>query len=183
VLPCSYRGYGKSQGQPNEAGIKLDAQAALDHLLKRKDVNNDLVSNSQQSSLHPATVLAHVMHVPLPHFFAPCGMRARIRTHAAPISRDCESNVHVQIVVLGKSLGGAVALHLAASNPDTFKAIVIENTFLSIEDVAPKVGSYDSSLGVASVLGHCTLFGRDKSTLPLFFGGCWKCTSLIWQML
>ena len=45
----------------------------------------------------------------------------------------------MQIVVLGKSLGGAVALHLAASNPDTFKAIVIENTFLSIEDVAPKV--------------------------------------------
>ncbi len=47
----------------------------------------------------------------------------------------------LQVVVLGKSLGGAVALHLAASNPDTFKAIVIENTFLSIEDVAPKVTS------------------------------------------
>ena len=43
-----------------------------------------------------------------------------------------------QIVVLGKSLGGAVALHLASSNPDSFKAIVVENTFLSIEDVAPK---------------------------------------------
>lgn len=41
---CSYRGYGRSQGQPNEAGIKLDAQAALDHLLERKDVNEDLVS-------------------------------------------------------------------------------------------------------------------------------------------
>ena len=32
----------------------------------------------------------------------------------------------VQIVVLGKSLGGAVALHLASSNPDSFKAIVVE---------------------------------------------------------
>ena len=41
---CSYRGYGRSQGQPNEAGIKLDAQAALEHLLERKDVNKDLVS-------------------------------------------------------------------------------------------------------------------------------------------
>lgn len=47
----------------------------------------------------------------------------------------------VQIVVLGKSLGGAVALHLAAANPKTFKAVVVENTFLSIEDVAPKVSS------------------------------------------
>ena len=32
-----------------------------------------------------------------------------------------------------------MSLHLAADNPDTFKAIVVENTFLSIEDVAPKV--------------------------------------------
>ncbi len=40
---CSYRGYGRSQGQPNEAGIKLDAQAALEHLLERKDVDKDLV--------------------------------------------------------------------------------------------------------------------------------------------
>ncbi len=47
----------------------------------------------------------------------------------------------MQIVVLGKSLGGAVALHLASSNPEAFKAVVIENTFLSIEDVAPKVPS------------------------------------------
>ena len=39
----SYRGYGRSQGQPSEAGIKLDAQAALDHLLQRPDVDKDLV--------------------------------------------------------------------------------------------------------------------------------------------
>ena len=50
----------------------------------------------------------------------------------------------VQIVVLGKSLGGAVALHLAASNPKTFKAVIVENTFLSIEDVAPKVSLQSS---------------------------------------
>ena len=44
-----------------------------------------------------------------------------------------------QVVVLGKSLGGAVALHLAAANPGLFRAIMIENTFTSIEDIAPKV--------------------------------------------
>ena len=47
--------------------------------------------------------------------------------------------VRRQIVVLGKSLGGAVSLHLAADNPSRFKAIVVENTFISIEEVAPKV--------------------------------------------
>ena len=48
---CSYRGYGRSQGQPCEAGIKLDAQAALDHLLERKDVNRDLVSSTGMVAL------------------------------------------------------------------------------------------------------------------------------------
>ncbi len=37
-----------------------------------------------------------------------------------------------------------MALHLASSNPEAFKAVVIENTFLSIEDVAPKVSSSPS---------------------------------------
>ena len=50
-IPCSYRGYGRSQGQPCEAGIKLDAQAALDHLLERKDVTTDLVSSIGMGSL------------------------------------------------------------------------------------------------------------------------------------
>jgi pimeloyl-ACP methyl ester carboxylesterase len=45
-----------------------------------------------------------------------------------------------QVIVLGKSLGGAVALHVAAANPGRVAAVVVENTFLSIEDVAPKVG-------------------------------------------
>ncbi|BDA44881.1 Protein ABHD13 [Coccomyxa sp. Obi] len=85
IFAPSYRGYGRSQGQPNEAGIRLDAQAALDTLLQRTDVDKGMV------------------------------------------------------VVMGKSLGGAVALHLAADNPSAFRAIVIENTFLSIEDVAPKM--------------------------------------------
>ncbi len=47
--------------------------------------------------------------------------------------------LRAQVVVLGKSLGGAVALHLAAANPGRFRAVVVENTFTSIEDMAPKV--------------------------------------------
>ncbi|KAK9832839.1 hypothetical protein WJX81_005824 [Elliptochloris bilobata] len=44
-----------------------------------------------------------------------------------------------RVAVLGKSLGGAVALHVAATNPDRVAVVMVENTFLSIEDVAPKV--------------------------------------------
>lgn len=64
ALCCSYRGYGQSEGSPSQPGIMQDAQAALDHVLGRADVNSS------------------------------------------------------RIVVMGRSLGGAVAIHLAASNPD-----------------------------------------------------------------
>ena len=46
VFAPSYRGYGLSQGSPNEAGLKLDAQAALDWLQASKDVNQGQVLSS-----------------------------------------------------------------------------------------------------------------------------------------
>jgi uncharacterized protein len=39
VFILSYRGYGRSEGRPSEAGLYRDAQAALDHLLARPDVD------------------------------------------------------------------------------------------------------------------------------------------------
>lgn len=56
VSLCSYRGYGRSQGQPSEAGIKLDSQAALDYLLQRPDINKDLVNQSLPACLFQANV-------------------------------------------------------------------------------------------------------------------------------
>ncbi len=83
VLLVDYRGYGESSGSPSEAGLKLDAQAALDWTLKR-------LSEKERKKL----------------------------------------------VVYGQSMGGAVAIHLAADNPDKFKYLVVENTFLSLPKVA-----------------------------------------------
>lgn len=37
-----------------------------------------------------------------------------------------------KIVLYGHSLGGAVALHLAAENADRVSAVIAENTFLRI---------------------------------------------------
>ena len=61
---CSYRGYGGSSGRPSERGLKLDAEAALRHVVARPDVDT------------------------------------------------------TTIVLFGRSLGGAVAIHLAAKHED-----------------------------------------------------------------
>jgi len=38
VLAVEYRGYGKSEGSPTEAGLYLDAQAAYDHLVRERGI-------------------------------------------------------------------------------------------------------------------------------------------------
>ncbi|CAI5531288.1 unnamed protein product [Closterium sp. Naga37s-1] len=81
-LLLSYRGYGASEGKPTEQGLRLDAQAALDHLLAREDIYVE------------------------------------------------------RIVVFGRSLGGAVGADLVHRNPHKVAALVVENTFTSVLDMA-----------------------------------------------
>ncbi|KAI0516270.1 hypothetical protein KFK09_008942 [Dendrobium nobile] len=82
VFMLSYRGYGASDGYPSQHGITKDAQAALDHLCNRSDVDSS------------------------------------------------------RIVIFGRSLGGAVGSVLAWNNPDKVSALILENTFTSILDMA-----------------------------------------------
>ncbi|GAB2267753.1 Alpha/beta hydrolase domain-containing protein wav2 [Dionaea muscipula] len=82
VFMLSYRGYGESDGSPSQHGITKDAQAALDHLMQRTDIDTS------------------------------------------------------QIVVFGRSLGGAVGASLALNNPEKVAALILENTFTSILDMA-----------------------------------------------
>jgi uncharacterized protein len=83
VLGFDYRGYGRSEGVPSEAGILADARAAR-------------------------AWLAHRAGIP-------------------------ES----QIVVMGRSLGGAVAIDLAAK--DGAPALVVESTFTSAPELAGSI--------------------------------------------
>ena len=76
------RSYGRSDGSPSEAGLQRDAQAALDYLNTRTDLDRG------------------------------------------------------RLVAIGRSLGGAVAAALAAANPGALRAVVLENTFTSIPDMA-----------------------------------------------
>jgi pimeloyl-ACP methyl ester carboxylesterase len=43
VLIVAYRGYSYSEGTPSEEGLRLDAEATLEHVLGREDVNSDRV--------------------------------------------------------------------------------------------------------------------------------------------
>ncbi|CAO2823175.1 unnamed protein product [Amaranthus hypochondriacus] len=82
VFMLSYRGYGASDGYPSQHGITMDAQAALDHLMQRTDIDTS------------------------------------------------------QIIVFGRSLGGAVGAALTKNNPEKISALILENTFTSILDMA-----------------------------------------------
>ncbi len=83
IFAFDYRGYGRSEGSPNEAGILADGDAAQKWLAKRAGVE-----------------LA-------------------------------------EIVLVGRSLGGAVAVDLAARNGA--RGLVLERTFTSMPDVASRL--------------------------------------------
>src|SRR5208283_3409033 len=79
VLVFDYRGYGKSEGKPDEPGVLADARAARTWLAQKSGVAEN------------------------------------------------------RVVLMGESLGGAVAVDLAA---DGARALILENTFSSMADVA-----------------------------------------------
>ena len=86
VLMLEYRGYGLSSGTPDENGINIDAQTALDYIRNQKETEGG------------------------------------------------------KIIVYGQSLGGAVAIQLAAKNQETgdILALILENTFTSIKEMIPR---------------------------------------------
>lgn len=85
ILMVEYRGYGMSTGVPDENGLNIDAQTALDFVRQREDLKNS------------------------------------------------------KIIVYGQSIGGAVAIQLAASNKHhgDIRGLILENTFLSVRKLIP----------------------------------------------
>lgn len=91
VFIFDYRGYGRSEGQPDENGILQDARAARNWLAARAGIDQS------------------------------------------------------QIVLMGRSLGGAVAVDLAAK--EGARGLILQSTFTSLPDVAaskPVIGSLAS---------------------------------------
>lgn len=78
ALTLGMNRYGLSEGSPSEAGIRSDAQLALDYIK-----SHPLLENTK-------------------------------------------------VILYGQSIGGAVSVDLAATNPDRIAGVILENTFLNL---------------------------------------------------
>ncbi len=113
VFIIDYRGYGRSEGQPNEPGTYLDAQAAYDYLTGLVAASPARGARSQSAATEDP------------------GPRAGL---AATTGRALPPR---SIVVYGESLGAAVAVELASKVP--VGGLVIEEAFTSVGDVGQKI--------------------------------------------
>jgi uncharacterized protein len=126
ILAVDYRGYGRSEGTPDEAGVYRDAEAAWRYLI------------------------------------------------------DLRGHRPEEVYIYGQSLGGAVAVELAARHP--CGGLIVEDSFTSIRDVArlmfriPFVAflaksRFDSLAAIRTV--RCPVFiihGTEDGLLPFWMG-------------
>jgi len=87
IFMPEYRGYGLSSGTPNEQGLLIDAQTALDYIRQQEETRGG------------------------------------------------------KIVIYGQSLGGAVAIQIAARNQEAgdIAGLILENTFTTMRKLIPSV--------------------------------------------
>lgn len=113
-----YRGYGPSEGEPSEKGIKLDSEAIVQYVF-----NN---------------------------------LKDTIDTN--------------NIYLMGRSLGGAVAVYVQNKLNLNFKGMILENTFLSISDLVDRlfpVMSYIKNILLKNFWETKNIIANIK--LPIYF--------------
>ena len=122
VFLFDFRGYGRSEGHPNEQAVYKDARAARDWLAARAEIDTG------------------------------------------------------ELILVGRSIGGAIAVELAASKPPA--ALILQSTFTNLPDLAARLypflpvrwfiqSRFDSLEKIADYRGP--LFqshGRDDSMIP-----------------
>jgi fermentation-respiration switch protein FrsA (DUF1100 family) len=126
VLALDYRGYGKSSGSPDEAGVYLDADAAYDYLVRERHVQPE------------------------------------------------------NLVVLGQSLGGAVAVDLASRRK--CGGLIVVSSFTTARDMARRMfrlplmeylpkSRFDSLAKIARVRAPIlVVHGRRDEVVPFSMG-------------
>ncbi len=69
-----------------------------------------------------------------------------------------------KIVLFGHSLGGSVALHLAADNPTRCAAVIVENAFLKVVRLPPCPPPRSPANGRASRAWPCGTSGSPRTS-------------------
>jgi pimeloyl-ACP methyl ester carboxylesterase len=130
IFMLSYRGYGRSEGEPDEVGLMQDADAVSSRRpplcaeVSGHEASSvwslELVSKRTDSAIVPLAVISALSQAIL---------------HVASRS-DVDAR---RILVHGRSLGGAVGCFVAEKYPEMVKGLVLENTFTSIADMVDVV--------------------------------------------
>lgn len=116
VVIWSYRGYGFSEGSPSEIGIKKDSVAVYDFLLKNKYIteeNTENNINNESDNVNNFDITGNNV--------------------------NSNNNKEKKLILLGTSIGGAVAVDFAHEYPSHISSMILENTFLSLSKVIPYV--------------------------------------------
>ncbi|CDJ42639.1 GE18197, related [Eimeria tenella] len=120
VLVIDYRGYGRSEGTPSEAGVYMDADAALDFVLGKQQSSSSSSSSNSNSNANNNNANA-------------ISKQQKGKSSSSSSSSSSKSNF---VFVMGHSMGGAVAIDLAKRRGNELAGLVVENTFTSLREAA-----------------------------------------------
>ncbi|KAJ3441444.1 protein abhd13 [Anaeramoeba flamelloides] len=83
----------------------------------------------------------------------------------------CEKIDTSKIIIFGRSLGGAVAIHLAASHPndERIKAVIVENTFTDITNMSIHLFKFVKYFKFLINLKFDSINYISKITQPILF--------------
>jgi len=107
--------------------------AAADCFIKNTSLMANVASGPGAWALHLLMWASHCFHC----MYASAPNLCRPWIDKTAMQMDV--HLGLQIVIFGRSLGGAIAFWVAAANPGLVNSLIVENTFWSIEAVVGKV--------------------------------------------
>jgi pimeloyl-ACP methyl ester carboxylesterase len=134
VLLVDYRGYGMSEGEPNEQGLMRDADVCA--------VQSAVDSRALLLLLLVGVSDAVMVMVPCPTRAGGCWSLLVAVVQAVMAWVAARPDVDKKkIVLFGRSLGGAVAFYAAEKHGHLVAAVIVENTFFNIAAMVDKVSA------------------------------------------
>lgn len=153
IVIWSYRGYGLSGGYPSEIGIKKDCQTLYKYLVETGYLNggNGYLESSSAEDNASVSLLGDDQSSYLLGDYKSSSINDNA---SSSLPSDDTDGFHLdadagtkasgtgdskRLILLGTSIGGAVAIHFAHEHSSQISALILENTFLSMAKVIPFV--------------------------------------------